>query len=83
MTTLLLDIQPQLLATRNSEATVLTETMLSLIRQRRHLATRIIIATKEHVVSQPAGSVYCGHLPSLHLAKMVWDTAESSRRCCN
>ncbi|KAF3480012.1 uncharacterized protein GIQ15_06988 [Arthroderma uncinatum] len=39
------------LTTKSREAVSLTETMLSLIRQQRHLATRVIIATQEPTLS--------------------------------
>ncbi|KAK2751036.1 hypothetical protein FQN57_000111 [Myotisia sp. PD_48] len=46
-----LDEAHKFLKPGNSEAGVLTETMLSLIRQQRHLATRVIIATQEPTLS--------------------------------
>ena len=36
---------------QSHEAAILTETMLSIIRQQRHLATRVIIATQEPTLS--------------------------------
>jgi len=35
----------------NSNASALTETLLSVIRQQRHLATRVVIATQEPTIS--------------------------------
>ncbi|KAL1954881.1 hypothetical protein VTO42DRAFT_470 [Malbranchea cinnamomea] len=46
-----LDEAHKFLTTRSREAANLTETMLSLIRQQRHLATRVIIATQEPTLS--------------------------------
>ncbi|GBF66213.1 hypothetical protein TMEN_8933 [Trichophyton mentagrophytes] len=47
----LADMGKQYLTTKSREAVTLTETMLSLIRQQRHLATRVIIATQEPTLS--------------------------------
>ncbi|EFR02822.1 hypothetical protein MGYG_05822 [Nannizzia gypsea CBS 118893] len=46
-----LDEAHKYLTTKSNEAVTLTETMLSLIRQQRHLATRVIIATQEPTLS--------------------------------
>ncbi|EZF38433.1 hypothetical protein H112_07386 [Trichophyton rubrum D6] len=46
-----LDEAHKYLTTKSREAVTLTETMLSLIRQQRHLATRVIIATQEPTLS--------------------------------
>ncbi|KAK2861492.1 hypothetical protein FQN49_004143 [Arthroderma sp. PD_2] len=46
-----LDEAHKYLTTKSREAVALTETMLSLIRQQRHLATRVIIATQEPTLS--------------------------------
>ncbi|EEQ35583.1 conserved hypothetical protein [Microsporum canis CBS 113480] len=46
-----LDEAHKYLTTKSREAVSLTETMLSLIRQQRHLATRVIIATQEPTLS--------------------------------
>ncbi|KAL1954745.1 hypothetical protein VTO42DRAFT_745 [Malbranchea cinnamomea] len=46
-----LDEAHKFLTTRSREANNLTETMLSVIRQQRHLATRVIIATQEPTLS--------------------------------
>lgn len=37
--------------TENSNASSLTETLLSIVRQQRHLATRVVIATQEPSIS--------------------------------
>lgn len=47
----LADMGKQYLTTKSREAVTLTETMLPLIRQQRHLATRVIIATQEPTLS--------------------------------
>lgn len=41
----------QFLTTNSSEAVEFTETLLSVIRQQRHLATRVVIATQEPTLS--------------------------------
>ncbi|EGD94539.1 hypothetical protein TESG_02052 [Trichophyton tonsurans CBS 112818] len=46
-----LDEAHKYLTTKSREAVTLTETMLPLIRQQRHLATRVIIATQEPTLS--------------------------------
>ncbi|KAI1942110.1 hypothetical protein LOY94_006745 [Ophidiomyces ophidiicola] len=46
-----LDEAHKFLAATSDEALVLTETLLSIIRQQRHLGTRVIIATQEPAIS--------------------------------
>ncbi|KAL2008970.1 hypothetical protein VTN00DRAFT_7164 [Thermoascus crustaceus] len=46
-----LDEAHKFLSTNTAEATGFTDTLLSLIRQQRHLATRVVIATQEPTLS--------------------------------
>lgn len=48
---LILTLGYQFLSTNTTEATGFTDTLLSLIRQQRHLATRVVIATQEPTLS--------------------------------